>query len=266
MMIPPDERAPVSERSLSDLPYSAICALKIKSRANGLVVTGTGFFIDPRVVITAGHCIYNGTHYNAYPDNAGWAASVEVIPAMKATAQAERVRPYGGKLVAYDHRHGKSKNPFRVPAEYIRSGEARWDYGAILLDSDLGAGLGAFSYERAAGEALEGVRASLAGYPEVIHNPETRFLDGERLCVHHMEGVKLGPDDVVSYRFDASPGQSGSPIWITERDSSHVAIAIHCQNEDASRNRGRRITSDVVENFRRWIAEARQPPSTADVP
>ena len=41
-----------------EYPYNTISLLKIKA-ANGEELFGTGFFISPRCIITAGHCVYH---------------------------------------------------------------------------------------------------------------------------------------------------------------------------------------------------------------
>lgn len=125
-----------------------------------------------------------------------------------------------------------------------------------MLPSDLGANLGAFPYEPAATLPLAGVRATLAGYPYSIESPEETVLDGERMCQHSLSEVTLGLSPVVPYEFDTSLGQSGSPVWTNVGNHQHVAVAIHCTFGSGLDNCGRRITSEVVDDFRRWIDEA----------
>ncbi|WP_437307925.1 trypsin-like serine peptidase [Sorangium sp. So ce388] len=247
-----DERELVGAQKLSTFPYRAICALKITPFPGAPPIAGTGFFIHPRVVITAGHCIYSSKYLIANPDNKGWPVSVEVIPAMNGAAA--NPCPHGSTTVTYSTNPGS----FRVHSGLLGNFDATpCDYGALLLRSDLGANLGAFPYEEAATLPLAGVQATLAGYPERIRNPVERELSGEQMCEHTLAGVTLSLSPVVSYDLDASPGQSGSPVWTNVANSQHVVVAVHCKFERGRDNCGRRITSEVVDDFRSWIAEAR---------
>src|SRR5687768_6326230 len=49
-----DERVRILDTDL--YPWSAICALRMRGPSGGAM--GTGWFIGPRTVITAGHCVY----------------------------------------------------------------------------------------------------------------------------------------------------------------------------------------------------------------
>ncbi|WP_437710591.1 trypsin-like peptidase domain-containing protein [Sorangium sp. So ce448] len=245
-----DTRTFVDAQDLSTFPYSAICALMITPSPGAEPIGGTGFFIHPRVVITAGHCVYNLNYFNANPSNNGWPVSVEVIPAMNAAAA--NPRPHGYEIVTYI----ESDNPFRVHAGLLGHFDAMpCDYGAILLSSDLGANLGAFPCEPAATLPLVEVPATLAGYPYSVES-EVTALDGGRMCRQSLSSVTLGLSPVVSYEFDTSPGQSGSPVWTNVGNHQHVAVAIHCKFGSRLDNCGRRITSEVVDDFRTWIDEA----------
>src|SRR5688572_18397275 len=68
-----DERAPAPHTTY---PYSAIASLVITARDDSRW-HGTGWFISPRTLVTAGHCVWiNST----LPQRHGFVKSIEVIP------------------------------------------------------------------------------------------------------------------------------------------------------------------------------------------
>lgn len=77
-----DDRVEITSTSF---PYRAICNLQMKSQS-GKYYLGSGFFISPRVVVTAGHCLY-------FHEDGGWADSIEVTPRMLGNQ-----KPYGSAV------------------------------------------------------------------------------------------------------------------------------------------------------------------------
>lgn len=66
-------------------PWRCICSLLITA-ADGSNWIGTGWLVGPRVLLTAGHCVYIHTR-------GGWAEQIEVIPGRRGTE-----RPFGSIL------------------------------------------------------------------------------------------------------------------------------------------------------------------------
>src|SRR5258708_15868341 len=52
-----DDRVKVAQSLLATNPWRQICALRIKSQTNRMFV-GTGWFIGPKTLATAGHCVF----------------------------------------------------------------------------------------------------------------------------------------------------------------------------------------------------------------
>jgi len=78
-----DDRVRISPATA--IPWRWICQLII-TMPNGAGFRGTGWFIGPKCVMTAGHCVYSKT-------NGGWARRIEVIPGMDGAA-----RPFGSAV------------------------------------------------------------------------------------------------------------------------------------------------------------------------
>jgi hypothetical protein len=68
-----DDRVKVAADRMAMNPWRQICALRIVSQSNRTYV-GTGWFIGPAVLATAGHCVF-------LQDDGGWARSIRVMPA-----------------------------------------------------------------------------------------------------------------------------------------------------------------------------------------
>jgi glutamyl endopeptidase len=69
-------------------PWRMICALRMRGQS-GAGALGTGWFIGPRTVLTAGHCVYSTSFFD------GWASSIEVIPGLVGGGSDPSLRRYG---------------------------------------------------------------------------------------------------------------------------------------------------------------------------
>ena len=70
LIIGSDDRVLVTNNEL--YPWRCVCSLLITAQS-GTMYLGTGWLVSPRVVLTAGHCVYMS-------DEGGWASQIEVIP------------------------------------------------------------------------------------------------------------------------------------------------------------------------------------------
>lgn len=68
-----DDRVRVADSLMRANPWRQICALRIRSKT-GKIYVGTGWFIAPNVLATAGHCVF-------LQNEGGWAQSIDVFPA-----------------------------------------------------------------------------------------------------------------------------------------------------------------------------------------
>ena len=204
-------------------PWRMICQLII-TMGNGATSRGTGWFISPRTVMTAGHCVHSSR-------NGGWVRSVEVIPAMSG-----HLRPFGSSTSVQFHSVGG----------WVNRQEQASDYGCIILPEGDGLGLrtGWFGFAALPDAALKDLLANNSGYPG-DKSFGTQWYNAGRII--GTEAQRL------AYMFDTAPGQSGSPTWRYDKTQKrrHV-IGIH--NYGGCANRSTRINSGVFGVMKRWKA------------
>lgn len=210
-----DQRTPITATSV--YPYRAIASLLIVA-ADGKRWSGTGFFITPRTLVTAGHCVWI--------KNRGQVQSIEVIPGRNG-----KERPFGSAV----------SRTFHAPPEWTEDGKENHDYGVIILDTPLGERAGTFGVGVYTREQLSAVTANISGYPGGALSGTQWF---------HSRKLKEIMAERVFYDVDTEDGQSGAPVWriINRR---RYAFAIHTYG-GTSRNSGTRITAAVHENLMAW--------------
>lgn len=212
-----DDRELVPDTTIS--PWRRNCALRIKSKS-GQAYVGTGWFIGPRTVMTAGHCVY-------LHDDGGWPASIEVIPGMDGVN-----RPYDSQV----------STRFRSVDGWIQEQSSESDYGAILLDEDTGNRTGWFAFTNLSDEELLSVDANIAGYPADKDNATRQYFHARRI-------LSLTPRR-LQYDIDTFGGQSGSCIWLN-LNGERVAVGIHTTGGSRG-NSGTRIYKEVFDNMKLW--------------
>jgi V8-like Glu-specific endopeptidase len=218
----------------SHYPYSAIAALEITAR-DGSRYLGTGWFVSPHTLITAGHCVFVR---NASPSANGWVRSIRVFPGRNGTGPAGA--PFGSVVATR----------FRSVAGWVSDGNPESDYGAILLEpgsrpngDEVGVfGIGAFD-----DAALRAMSLNVAGYPG-----DKEGSEAQTLWFDVKKTVRVSPKQVF-YDIDTYGGQSGSAVYIT-RAEERVAVAIHAYgvSGEVTSNSGTRINPDVFERIRSW--------------
>jgi glutamyl endopeptidase len=205
---------------ISAIPWRMICQLII-TRADGRKSRCTGWFISPRTVMTAGHCVFS------HAGNGGWAQSIEVIPGMN-----DRLRPFGSAT-------GSS---FRSVRGWTKGSNKTHDYGCIVLPSDspLGNKTGWFGFAKLSNASLKNLLTNNSGYPG--DKPfGTQWYNAGRI------GEVMSRQ--FSYMLDTAGGQSGSPTWRFSEGKRH-AIGIHAYG--GCPNKSTRITQPVYDNMMHW--------------
>jgi V8-like Glu-specific endopeptidase len=227
VIIGTDDRTRVN--ATDQYPWRCICSLLITAQ-NGSSWIGTGWLVSPRVLLTAGHCVY-------MVDEGGWASQIEVIPGRNADA-----RPFGS-VVARD---------LRSVTGWTQDNDSDYDYGAILLPENhrLGDRLGWFGFANRSDDYLRTRTLNLAGYPGdggPTGIPGTQWF--------HKRGVGDLHDRQITYEIDTVGGQSGAPVWELTTDGARYGVAIHTWGTSTA-NGGTRINSEVFDRIVQWAGQA----------
>ena len=218
VIIGTDDRIRIPATTL--VPWRRYCALRI-TFPNGATYRGTGFFIGPRTVATAGHCVY-------LHNQGGWARKIEVIPAANGP-----LRPFGSANAI----------SLRSVVGWVTGKKPECDYGCIVLPQGAFAGrnLGCFGFAAFTPAQLLAQNAVLAGYPG--DKPFAELWGMSRK-------IKTVTTNTLVYDMDSMGGQSGAPVYI-KRDGQRYVVGIH--NYGASTgNSATRVTLSVFQRLLAW--------------
>jgi len=217
-----DDRVRISTPVIttSGSPWRMTCHLLITA-ADGSKWTGTGWFIGPKTVVTAGHCVF-------IKNRGGWVKQIEVIPARDGES-----RPYKSVVSTY----------FTSVNGWVQNNNRSHDYGAIILPSALGATTGYFGIKNTTPMNVQGMHANITGYPGDKPAGTQWF---------HSRPVKEVTPTTLVYDIDTAGGQSGSCVWIKTKDSpTRYAIGIHTNGSQLG-NSATRIITAVYDNLAKW--------------
>jgi glutamyl endopeptidase len=212
-------------------PFRNICDLRITA-ANGTEHSGTAWFISPRTLVTAGHCLFV---FN--PDHTihGMIRSVRVMPARRGEFD-EQHSLFGWVDVDQEN--------LVIHPRWEAGGELDFDYGAIRLPEPFAGLPGAndkFNFGDFTDQDLLAFPPTLSGYPDGV--PEgTQWVE-----VNSIEQVT---SHRVFYSLHTEQGQSGSPVFY-RNGGENIACAIH-HFGDTDFNAGVRINADVVAQLNEW--------------
>ncbi len=209
-------------------PFCANAALRIAVPGKSEVFIGTGWFAGPYAVITAAHAVYP-REPGGY---VGWASQIEVIPGLNGDGN----QPNGSSTSAV----------FFCPDGWQSEGDARLDYGVVLLPDGLGSQVGTYGYSTYADADLRSAIANLAGYPVVPPDP-AQPPGKEWYAANHVTQVD---DSFIYYDLGTVAGESGSGVYRNIGSSSYV-MAIHT-SASGNQNRGVRIIDPVYDNIQKW--------------
>jgi glutamyl endopeptidase len=205
-------------------PWSATASLLITAR-DGSQWVGTGWFVSPRTLVTAGHCVYITD--SGVPGRDGFVRTIEVMPGRNGTTL-----PFGAVT---------STELWTVQG-WADSGDENYDYGAIILPTPLGETVGTFGFGVLDDGELDGTVLNIAGYPS-DKAAGTLWFDSHTVA-------RTGSTK-VHYDIDTAGGQSGAAVYVINSDDRRIAVAIHAYG-GATTNSGTRISPPVFRNLTAW--------------
>jgi glutamyl endopeptidase len=221
-----DGRSKVSPTTV--YPSRAIAYLYV-TWANNSAGSCTGWFIGPRTVVTAGHCVYNTASGAAH----GWAKSIKVYPGRNGAST-----PY-----SYTTAH----RLFSVTGWTGSSGNPNFDYGAIQTVATKGTTVGYFGYAWQSSNSFPGTY-TVRGYPGDKPTATMWTMNGGITSVNTYR---------LWYQIDTAGGQSGSPLYKTIDNVCCYGYGVHTYGTSVSPffgNSATRIRQAVFNNFQAWKA------------
>jgi len=215
-----DDRVQIT--ATTRIPWRLICQLII-TRRDGGKSRCTGWFISPRTVMTAGHCVYSHSA-------GGWAKNIDVIPGMNGSA-----RPFGSAV----------GTKFYSVKGWTKSSKPTHDYGCIILpkSTPLGKKTGWFGFACLTSRSLKNLLVNNSGYPGDKAFGTQWFNAGRITKVTTRR---------LYYMIDTAGGQSGCPTWRYRKGKRH-AVGIHAYG--GCPNKSTRISSPVYKNMKSWKAK-----------
>lgn len=229
-----DERVRILDTELS--PWRMICALRMRG-PNGAGALGTGWFIGPKTVLTAGHCVFSKAFFG------GWAAAIEVIPGLNGQGNAAATMPYGSV----------SSSRLSSVDRWVNAEDPDFDIGCIHLDEPLGNQVGWFAVGALPPERLESFLVNISGYPA------DRGAGAEQY--HARNRIVRVSERRIFYEVDTYGGQSGAPVWIYEDEQGPpLAIGVHAYGVGGTpasfglvANSAPRIIPEVLDTLTGWV-------------
>ena len=231
-----DRRKQILETNLT--PWCKICSLEIESQS-GLPYIGTGWFVAPRTLMTAGHCVFDPLELG------GWAKRITVMPGRNGDAPL----PFGTA----------QSSSFSTTDRWQQAQEEDYDYAAIHLDEDLGTTAGTFGIAVLPDAELKDRLVNVSGYPVEPGEGRAQYF--------HSNRVKALTARRLFYDIDTMGGQSGSPVWAyLDGSPDPVVVGIHAYGVggvpadlNVVANSGPRILPEVLEVIKEWIARGTPP-------
>ncbi len=221
----PDNRVKIT--ATASYPWRVHASLLITAADNSQWI-GTGWFVGPHTLITAGHVVFIKGSGVAGRD--GWVKRIQVMPGRNGATL-----PYGSV----------TSTSFRSVTGWTgsASGDERFDYGAILLPSNLGNTTGWLGFGVYTDADLLGTVGNISGYPG--DKPSgTQWYDARRIASVNARKVY--------YDIDTAGGQSGSAVYRIV-NGARYAFAIHAYGGGTT-NSGTRIVTAVYNNILAWKA------------
>ena len=258
-----DDRTPVPDPT--ERPYRQICQISYKVPDPGSsrmqAKRGTGWLVGPRLVITAGHVVFDPVHKG---DPEILSRDFAIAPGRIKRGDGPDAAPYGLFGAARLSAHPR----------WLSDCDPDYDIGCIHLDRPVPGAVGHWTFAAFDDAALVGAEVNLAGYP-VIGPPEGDSPvpiphNGMKAFWHRNRIDRVTPQRLY-YDVDTSGGQSGAPVWLRlSAQEPPTVIGVHAYGftgEDTGEDRANsatRITPQLVQTIQRWMKEEGTGPVFAD--
>ena len=219
----PDNRIQIS--NTNDYPWRANASLLITAADNSSWI-GTGWFIGPHTLMTAGHVVFFKN--SGVQGRDGWVKRIVVMPGRNGSSL-----PYGSV----------TSSNFRAVTAWTNNGDENYDYGAIIIPNDLGNTVGTYGFGIYTDADLVASVGNISGYPG--DKPTgTQWYDSRKIASVNSRKVY--------YDIDTAGGQSGSAVYRII-NGNRYGVAIHAYG-GATTNSGTRIIKPVYDNMVAWKA------------
>jgi V8-like Glu-specific endopeptidase len=223
--------------------------LKIPDGAETWTHRGTGFLVGPRHVLTNHHVVVDNN-------------DADINPMLDVSPTGFSFQVYPGRLQNADLNGG----PWNVQS--VVWGPDAWnglfwggeDYALLILedDPDRSGTLGRMGMCSPSNHTIEGLLVHTAGYPgnsqQCVNSPNPEgWCDGwmyQQACSvidHNLYPEEFGHD------CSTADGQSGSPLWVSECDSSSAVCAVGLHTGKLGTGRAKRLDPATVDYLRQAI-------------
>ncbi|MCI0378440.1 MAG: trypsin-like peptidase domain-containing protein [Gemmataceae bacterium] len=237
-----DDRVRVRKPHL--FPFATVCALRSffpSPQLGGAPVAGTGVLIGPRIVLTAGHNVFD-------QDYGGAVERVEIHFGLNGDFNDTNVR----SVVA---------EKWATTKGWADNGIDIFDYGALILPTDLGNQLGWMAVQLRAEGDLKGLAVNNAGYP--IGWPRQAQDEGyqpeEATTMWFDYGNVIRVEEFTIYYTEifTAGGSSGSPIFafLDGQDDPYRVVGVHNYGGSVA-NSATRINGVVFDDIKFWREES----------
>ncbi len=222
------------------MPHSAICQIRVPDGSEEGGLHGSGFFIGPRLIMTAAHVVDGQSE-------------LIVVPGKNGGGSGGATEPFGRFKVTQ----------FRKHDSYGTHG-SDFDMALICVPAANAVGKGqyfdlveALNQSRPEGVVVSGYAARWYAN-DLIEHFVNDTIDPNRQ--HMMGGYirDLPTDETFSYNIQTLGGTSGSPVyWIEDTGAGPKAhmVGVHVAAHDATTNLGCRITANKLAWIRRVAAD-----------
>ncbi len=222
------------------MPHAAICQIRRPDGSEEGALHGSGFFIGPRLILTAGHIVANQSELIVVPgkNGGGIGAGAEPFGRFRTT----QFRPHDS--------YGVDGSDHDMALIFVPEANAVGPDRYFDLVEEL-------NQSRPEGVVVSGYAARWYANDQIEHFVNNT-IDPNRQ--HMMGGYirDLPTDETFSYNIQTLGGTSGSPVyWIEDTGAGARAhlVGVHVAAHDESTNLGCRITGGKLTWIRKVAAE-----------